>query len=387
MRLSLFLIASFALASGSCPLPPAPVPVPSPSLPPLPPQFPPDCRRPGEECSAGQECVDSGVPGIPGVWYCRPIQPPSPAPSPSPSATPAPVPSPSPCVIASPNPRGCLPEREPDECWMPFSRLEWEVGNNNWVRVRPRLYRWDRPSKPPVFMACDGQSWRAACWVSDADGQPLPSGGGGRGMRTPADVFGQWPENSQGVCPAFPCPVATPCPSPTPGPTPSPQPAPSGAPPIDPVTGNYPMPPEGVCPAWFADAVSHVGISVLTQRKCQGRDAPPDCTVTVLNATEKSAKPFCPHAPDRLQCETWRPCQQPPVVNGNSGIQMLIAHPDWNNEFGACDKRSVEGPFPDPRSNFLCHDRAENRGGVTRAKACEPDGTRCGAVIEYRSLP
>lgn len=147
------------------------------------------------------------------------------------------------------------------------------------------------------------------------------------------------------------------------------------------------MPAEGVCPAHFANAVAFVGINVLTQRKCAGRDAPPDCTLTVLNATEKSRKPFCPHAPDRLECEAWRPCQQPAIVNGNSGVQMLIASPAWGDTFGDCDKQTTEGSFPDPRLNFLCHDRAENRPGVTRYKACEPDGSRCGPVKEFRSLP
>jgi len=147
------------------------------------------------------------------------------------------------------------------------------------------------------------------------------------------------------------------------------------------------MPPDNVCPAWFHDAVSYVGISVLTQRKCTGKDAPADCTLTVLNATEKSVKPYCPHAPDRLQCETWRPCQQPSVVNGNGGIKMLISSPAWGNVFGDCDKQTTEGTFPDPRLNFLCHDRAENRGGETRAQACEPDGSKCGPVATYRSLP
>lgn len=192
-----------------------------------------------------------------------------------------------------------------------------------------------------------------------------------------------------------PVPTPTPSPSPSPTPVPSPTPTPSGAPPLT-ESGNFPV--LSFCPAWFANAVSEVGISVLTQRKCMGRDAPPDCTLTVMSATEKSVKPFCEHscydeagryslANCRNKCETVRVCQQPEFVNGNGGIKMLISSPEWGNVFGDCDKQTAEGPFPDNRRNFLCHDRAENRGGVTQAKACEPDGSKCGPVATYRSLP
>lgn len=117
-----------------------------------------------------------------------------------------------------------------------FSRLEYEVKQNNWVRAGFRLYRWDRPNKPPVFMACDGQSWKAACWVSDSEGVKLPEGNGnGKGMRTPADVFGQYPDNSQGVCAPFPCPSPTPCP-PSPSPVPSASPSASPNPQATPAT-------------------------------------------------------------------------------------------------------------------------------------------------------
>lgn len=156
------------------------------------------------------------------------------------------------------------------------------------------------------------------------------------------------------------------------------------------------MPPPGVCPPWFADALSEYGIDVLMQRKCIGRDAPADCTVTKLNATGKSVKPYCEHscydelgryslANCRLKCELLRACQAPEHVNGNTGIQMVIWGPEV--ERGACDKETTVCDFEDCRVNHLCHDRAENRRSETHAQACAEDGTKCGPAKTYRSLP
>ena len=157
------------------------------------------------------------------------------------------------------------------------------------------------------------------------------------------------------------------------------------------------MPPEGVCPAWFADATVRVGIAVEGNVPCGAGDV---CRRVSLNATQKSVPPHCPHAPGRRECETWRPCQEPKFIdyqgggdveNPGGGIVMQIAHPDWGNRFGRCDKRTcdprIEACPPEmtnPVHNFLCHDKAVDRAGVTHARACMPDGARC-SEISYRT--
>jgi hypothetical protein len=65
-------------------------------------------------------------------------------------------------------------------------------------------------------------------------------------------------------------------------------------------------------------------------------------------------------------------------------IGMFIAHPDWNNVFGICDKRTSGECNPavqDCRNNYICHDQAVDRAGTTRIMACppgvEPGGPGC----------
>lgn len=201
--------------------------------------------------------------------------------------------------------------------------------------------------------------------------------------------------------------AATPCP-PTPPPTPkppSPPAPPVNAPPLT-ESGNYPIP-EG-CPPWFANATSRVGIGVDIDECGAGTV----CRRANLNATQKSVPPFCEHscyddqgryslAHCRRECELLRACQEPKFVDyldvpnsgEGGGIWMQIAHSDWGGVWGRCDKRTCASDPPiggcppvmeNPVHNFLCHDKAVDRGGVTRARACMPGGTKC-SETEYRT--
>lgn len=304
-----------------------------------------------------------------------PTPEPSPSPSPSPSATPAPSPrpSPSPCVVSSPPPATCV---HPDGCVSCAQYVAHALAGGHLTRLSNGLLYNDPGNDPSRREYVDPRT----CFYVWPDGSL-------RNKRL---------QKSGEVCPdCTPAPAATPCPPPTAPPS-SPAPIPTGAPPLT-ESGNFPVPPSGVCPTWFANARSEIGIGVLQQRKCTGRDAPPDCTITKLNATEKSIKPYCEHScydeqgryalsNCRLKCELLKACQAPEHVNGNSGIQMRIFHDDWGH-YGDCDKQTAEGTFPDTRLNHLCHDRAENRQGQTFARACAEDGTQCGPTTTYRSLP
>jgi len=153
------------------------------------------------------------------------------------------------------------------------------------------------------------------------------------------------------------------------------------------------MPSDGVCPPWFANATVRVGIGIEGNTPCGAGRV---CRRVSLNATQKSVPPHCPHASDRRECETWRPCQEPKFVDYvgptlGGGIIMEIAHPDWGNKWGRLDKRTCDPridacppEMENPVHNFLGHDKAVDRAGVTRARACMPDGTKC-SETSYRT--
>lgn len=179
------------------------------------------------------------------------------------------------------------------------------------------------------------------------------------------------------VAPPSPSPVPTVAPpaSPSPSPQTSPSPSPSGVPPI--VDGNYPVPPAGVCPAWFANSLSRIGISELSRRSCGQciKDGYLGIIITA-SATPKSVPPFCGHAPGRLQCEQWRPCQDgaSDQTDPNLGPDLLMTLPGhWTD--ARCDKRSD--------NNYLCHHKPlVSETGVMTFKACprgaSPNDPRCG---------
>lgn len=129
-----------------------------------------------------------------------------------------------------------------------------------------------------------------------------------------------------------------------------------------------------------------MGIGVLGQRACTSK---PDCWITNLNLTEKSIPPFCEHscideqgnyavANCRRECELWQPCQARAQVQNLTAPDFLgafIAHPQWENQWGDCDKRTSGGCNPavqDCRLNNICHDQAVARRGPTRMMACPP---------------
>lgn len=180
-----------------------------------------------------------------------------------------------------------------------------------------------------------------------------------------------------------PTPSRTPEPSAPPAsPVPSPSTAPSGAPPLD-ATGNYPIPPDGVCPPWFKDSLARVGIQEHARRSCGQcvKDGYLGVIITA-SATPKSAAPYCGHASDRRECEQWRPCQDGYTdwTNPNLGPDLLMTLPGhWTD--ARCDKRSD--------NNYLCHHKPRREEvGVMTFKACprgaRPDDQRCGVSRPVR---
>jgi hypothetical protein len=270
-------------------------------------------------------------------------------------------------------------------CWTCAARLAYDVAHGHWSwDPATKLYYNDPPGKPREYI--DRQ-----CNLTDAAGNI---------RRKAFDQFGKWPEHEQGLCPVemLTCPSPSPAPSPTPSPSSSPTPQPPGggtAPPIDPATGNYPLPPDLVCPAWFADSLLRVGIHVAGQVPCAQGTV---CRRVTLWATPKSVPPYCPHAADRRECEQWRPCQLPQFIdyvgegeNPGGGILMQIKHPDWGNVWGRLDKQTCDPRhdacppgMANPVHNYNGHDKAVDRSGETSARACLPDATKC-SQTSYRT--
>lgn len=140
-----------------------------------------------------------------------------------------------------------------------------------------------------------------------------------------------------------PTPAPIPTPTPTPVPTPPPTPSPDPAPDQIGEDGNYPVTEAmtrfrwegGVCPAWFADSLSWVGIKFTNEVPVKN----PGSLGKRYNfdATPHSVKPFCGHAPGRAQCEQIRACQDPEgpdfwMYNGNFAEWPGLAKCDKHSE-------------------------------------------------------
>ena len=314
--------------------------------------------------------VEPSLPPSP-VPTSEPVPSPVPSAEPSPVPTPAPTPVPTPVPCPSPKPQCMTKDGQPAvNCVSCAQFIASSVQSGDLIREGDKVYN---------------------------------IGNAGKEYFDPRTCFTVWPDGSlrnkrlindgtvcgEGCSKEPPVPCASP--SPKPSPSNSPSPLPSGAPPLT-ESGNYPINYlADACEAGILSPTHEVGISVLSIRDCSGE---PNCRVVNLHATEKSVKPFCEHscydeqgryslANCRLTCETLRECQQPEFVVGNSGVKLEIKHPDWNNEWGACDKRTADCDVVDCRRNFICHDRVVNRAGKTKARACMPDGTRCGPEREY----
>src|SRR5687768_9094410 len=133
---------------------------------------------------------------------------------------------------------------------------------------------------------------------------------------------------------AQPCPSSTPQGEPAPGRTPTPMPGavniscsqhengyfcteakpcpqrPPERPPVG-ADGNYPVPAEGVCPAHFKDSLDRMGVFYRGRVQTRTQDGLYLGYRYNFDATPKSKRPFCAHAPGRQECEQWKPCQDP----------------------------------------------------------------------------
>jgi hypothetical protein len=136
------------------------------------------------------------------------------------------------------------------------------------------------------------------------------------------------------------CTETNPCSDPPPGP------------PIPPVVigpdGNYPKPPEGVCPAHFEASLSRVGVSYRGRVATRTQDGLYLGYRYNFDATPRSKPPFCGHATGRRECEQWKPCQDP---RGADFYMTLPGH--FTND--RCDAHSN-----DP---FWCHHKPEGARG------------------------
>lgn len=103
-----------------------------------------------------------------------------------------------------------------------------------------------------------------------------------------------------------PTPVSTPSASPVPTPSPSANPSPTPTPSAIGPDGNYPRPPDGVCPAWFRDSFAWMGTAFRSRVPTPN----PNSIGWRYNfdATPHSKPPYCGHAPG-AKCEQWKPCQ------------------------------------------------------------------------------
>lgn len=411
---------------GTClPSPPTSSPTPPPS--PVP-------TTPPVNVCASRDACDCWV-GVASGWEYRPCPappPPSP-PVPSPSATPpppsptppppTPPPSPAPCVETRTRPSlGPITPTYQGQTGPTFVSLgifvRGGIGRKDTWYERYKQEHETRVCETPDEKIIDGR--RMGNWTAP-EGKPFPGANvrphdsgvsrdyivtnaaarrcvdrdlnkvdcqTGR-IEVPA---GLW--SSEGdVCPvALPEVVTTTCP-PTPGPSPSPSTPPSppsGAPPLNPETQNYPRPEFGTCPPWFANARSRIKVGVLGRRPCQDG---PNCERITWSATEMSVRPYCEHScydpagnhsPSncRNECELWQigggGCQLPKTGVPESPPIIWIAHPDWGNRWEYCDQTSAPEGSPgcvsgtDCRFSHLCHDKAMNRQGITKAMVCMP---------------
>jgi hypothetical protein len=144
------------------------------------------------------------------------------------------------------------------------------------------------------------------------------------------------------------------------------------------------MPAAETCPAHFANSLSRYGISELSRRACSGNCQADGYLGIIINvsATPKSRKPYCPHAPDRQECEQWRPCQDgfTDWQNPTLGPDLWMTLPGhWTD--ARVDKRSD--------NNHLGHHKpTASETGVMTFKACprgaRTDDPRCGVSPPVR---
>jgi hypothetical protein len=157
---------------------------------------------------------------------------------------------------------------------------------------------------------------------------------------------------------AAPGPVPTPTPNPTPSPTPNPTPTPT--------------PPPNGC-AFGAESLHRVGVALHNIRPTSGTAIKLGYLgkVYVMNATPKSRPPYCPHQPDRIECEQLTCAQD----KRGATIYMSLEG-RWQNEL--CDPQS-DNPY-------LCHHKPlKTEVGKTTFTACPygapPNDARCSSTV------
>ena len=116
------------------------------------------------------------------------------------------------------------------------------------------------------------------------------------------------------------------------------------------MTGEYPPPAEGTCPPCFAPSLEWVGVRLLSVVPVKGEGVYLGKRYN-FDATPHSRKPYCGHAPDRLQCEQWKGCQNP------EGPDFYITLPGhFVND--RCDRSTVNA--------YQCHHKPlKNETGAT----------------------
>ena len=294
---------------------------------------------PGVPCPEGFVCTERGlcVPEAPEPSpTAGPVPSPSPKPSPSPSSTPvppSPVPSPEPCAS---KPLCVTKDGQPaSDC---VSCAEWTASALRSGDLT--VVSGDTLTNGRDFIN------RKDCWVVYQDGTRR------------ADRY----RNDGTVCREGCSKSPEPCASPTPvPPSPSPKPSPSSSPPPNDdactmgADGNYPTPPDGVCPAcWREDPnlIQYWGIAFRSKTPCSGPNCPYGIKINV-DITPHSAKPYLRHRAAAGGSETWTPCQpcgDPGNPECRAAIPSIWVYPR-GAEAGLCD------PFSG--SLFWCHHKPQ----------------------------
>lgn len=363
--------------------------------------------QPVVSCPAQPPSVEPSLPP-PASPVPSPVEPQE-SPKPSPSATalpPSPPAPPTPCTVPGTCAEGCTT----CSAWIAANLASGDVQR---CEAAPRGfgackagYVWNDRDGDPTKRDCFDST---TCWLMWCDGS---------GVRSKKRLESE-------VC-ASDCTKPTPCVTPTPKP---PSPPASPLPPQEepPLTenGNYPVPPAGTCPAWFRNgdsfpALLRVGVSVPNYNPEKGLFGTPcgdgsNCRRFTIWATQKSFGKFCEHrcwengvytpgiCKNMRECELFAGCQEPQFVDyvnvddaGNGGgvlIQITsdAFEPPWNTQWGRADKQTCsdkerrENPsLSNCVHNFNAHDKAVNRPGVTRVRACMPNGTKCSETF-YRT--
>lgn len=120
--------------------------------------------------------------------------------------------------------------------------------------------------------------------------------------------------------------------------------------------GNYPTPPDGVCPAcWRSDPdlISTWGIALRSKTPCSGPGCPFGVKINV-DITPHSKKPYLRHRAGGGS-DTWIPCQPHEL---SPDVPDIWVYPP-NAEAGLCD------PFSGSR--YWCHHKPQaGQGGPTK---------------------